>query len=74
MATLPAEVDCHLEPLSWFSGNERDSRGVLGFFLAILPAVTQFDVWPIGWYNCRMEFLGRTIVEGVTQIDTRAIG
>ena len=36
-----------------------DSRGIPGFFLAIFSAVTQFDVCPIGWYNCRMEFLRR---------------
>jgi len=37
-----------------------DSRGIPGFFLAIFSAVTQFEVCPVGWYNCRMEFLGRT--------------
>ena len=37
-----------------------NSRGIPGFFLAIFSVVTQFDVCPVGWYNCRMEFLGRT--------------
>ena len=37
-----------------------DSHGMPGFFLAIFPAVTQFDVCPVGWYNCRMEVLRRT--------------
>jgi hypothetical protein len=37
-----------------------DSCGVPGFFVAILSVVTQLDVRPVGWYNCRMEFLGRT--------------
>ena len=33
--------------------------------MAIFSAVTQFDVCPVGWYNCRMEFLGRTGALGV---------
>ena len=36
-----------------------DSRGISGFFVAILSVVTQFDVCPVGWYNCRMEFFGK---------------
>ena len=32
------------------------SRGIPGFFLAIFSAVTQLDVCPVGWYNCRVEF------------------
>ena len=35
-------------------------RGIPGFFAAIFSVVTPFDVCPVGWYNCRMEFLGRT--------------
>jgi hypothetical protein len=35
-------------------------RGMPGFFVAIFSVVTQFDVCPVGRYNCRMEFLGRT--------------
>jgi hypothetical protein len=38
------------------------SRGMQGFFVAIFSVVTQFDVCPVGWYNCRMEFLGRTAI------------
>ena len=37
-----------------------DSREIPGFFLAIFSAVTQFDVCPVGWYNRRIEFLGKT--------------
>jgi hypothetical protein len=36
------------------------SRGILCFFVAIFSVATQLDVCPIDWYNCRMEFLGRT--------------
>lgn len=37
-----------------------DSRGIPGFFEAIFSVVTQFEVCPVGCYNCRMELLGRT--------------
>lgn len=37
-----------------------DSREISGFFVAIFSAVTQFDVCPVGWCNCRMEFMRRT--------------
>jgi len=37
-----------------------DSRGIPCFFVAIFSVITQFDVCPVGWYNRRMEFLGRT--------------
>ena len=37
-----------------------DSRGTPAFFAALLSAVTQFDVCPVGWHSCRMEFLRRT--------------
>ncbi len=33
-------------------------------FVAIFSAVTQFDVCPAGWYNCRLGFLGRTTTLG----------
>ena len=53
--------------LGWFAATglrvmvkQPDSRGTPAFFVAIVAAVTRFDVWPIGWYNCRMEFLGGT--------------
>ena len=36
-----------------------DSRGTPGFFVAIFSVVAQFEVCPVGWYNCRMEFLER---------------
>ena len=36
-----------------------DSRGVGGFFVAILSVVTQFDACPVGGYNCRTEFFGK---------------
>jgi hypothetical protein len=37
-----------------------DSQGILCSFVAIFSLATQFDVCPVGWYNRRMEFLGRT--------------
>jgi len=36
-----------------------DSRELSSFFGAIFSGVTQFDVRPVGWYNRRMEFLGK---------------
>ena len=38
----------------------RQIGGMQGFFVAIFSVVTQFDVCPVGCYNFRMEFLGRT--------------
>ena len=37
-----------------------ESRGILCFLVAILSLATQFDMCAVGWYNRRMEFLGRT--------------
>ncbi len=37
-----------------------DPRGIPGFFVAIFSVVTWIYACPIGWYNRRMEFLGRT--------------
>jgi len=36
------------------------SRVIPGFFVPIFSVVTQFEVCPVGWYHCRMEFLGKT--------------
>ena len=36
-----------------------DVRWIPAFFPALFSPVTQFDVCLVGWYNCRMEFLGR---------------
>jgi hypothetical protein len=53
--------------LGWFAATglrvmvkQPYSRASAGFFVAILSLVTQRDAWSGGWYNCRMEFLGRT--------------
>ena len=52
---------------SWFAATglrvtakQPDSRGIPGFSVAFFSILTQFDVCPVGWYNCWMEFLGRT--------------
>ncbi len=37
-----------------------DSRGIPGFFVVIVSVVTWIYACPVGWYNRRMEFLGRT--------------
>jgi hypothetical protein len=42
------------------TAEQRYPRGSAGFLVAALSAVTQRDAWPGNWYNCRMEFLGKT--------------
>lgn len=37
------------------------ARGIPVCFVPIFSVVTRFDVCLVGRYNCRMEFLGRTI-------------
>ena len=34
-------------------------------FSAIFSVGTQFDMWPAGWYNFRLESLGRTAIGGL---------
>ena len=43
-----------------------DLGGILCLGVAIVSLATQFDVCPVGWYNRRMERLGRTtqMIEG----------
>ena len=66
----PILACCVIEDIGlqgWFSATglhvtvkQPGSRGIPGFFVAIFPVVTRFDVCPVGWYNRRMELLGRT--------------
>ena len=39
------------------------SCGILGLFVEVFSVVTQFDVCPVGWYNCRTEFLRGTSLD-----------
>ena len=45
-----------------------ESRGPVDAFVAFVSVVIQFDFHPVGWYNSRFEFLGRTAAA-----DTRSI-
>ena len=46
--------------LGVMSVEQPNPRGIVCICVVIFSLAIQFDVWPFGWYNRRMEFLGRT--------------